>query len=139
LDGEAIIRMLDLAVTAQGSSKITNAIAQALAQLKRLDINTKVGGDILNPKLNLNSDLDQQLGKLLSQTAMAEAQTKLDDIKSELSGKVENQLGPKNQLLEDITQLNGQAESFDQQLEELLKAKIEDSLKDKLKDRLFGS
>lgn len=139
LDGEAIIRMLDLAVTAQGSSKITNAIAQALAQLKRLDINTKVGGDILNPKLNLNSDLDQQLGKLLSQTAMAEAQTKLDDIKSELSAKVENQLGPKNQLLEDITQLNGQAESFDQQLEELLKAKIEDSLKDKLKDRLFGS
>ena len=70
---------------------------------------------------------------------MAEAQTKLDDIKSELSAKVENQLGPKNQLLEDITQLNGQAESFDQQLEELLKAKIEDSLKDKLKDRLFGS
>lgn len=139
LDGEAIIRLLDLAVTAQGSSKITNAIAQALAQLKRLDINTKVGGDILNPKLNLNSDLDQQLGKLLSQTAMAEAQTKLDDIKSELSAKVENQLGPKNQLLEDITQLNGQAESFDQQLEELLKAKIEDSLKDKLKDRLFGS
>ncbi len=139
LDGEAIIRMLDLAVTAQGSSKITNAIAQALAQLKRLDINTKVGGDILNPKLNLNSDLDQQLGKLLSQTAMAEAQTKLDDIKSELSAKVETQLGPKNQLLEDITQLNGQAESFDQQLEELLKAKIEDSLKDKLKDRLFGS
>ena len=139
LDGEAIIRMLDLEMLAQGSSKITNAIAAALKQLNRLDINTEIAGDILSPSLSLNSDLDQQLGKLLGETAMAEAQGKLNEIKADLTAKVEQQLGPNTELLQNITQLNSQAGDFNQQLEELLKSKIEDNLKDKLKDRLFGN
>ena len=139
LDGEAIIRMLDLEMLAQGSSKITNAIAAALKQLNRLDINTEIAGDILSPSLSLNSDLDQQLGKLLGDTAMAEAQGKLNEIKADLTAKVEQQLGPNTELLQNITQLNSQAGDFNQQLEELLKSKIEDNLKDKLKDRLFGN
>ena len=138
LDGNAIIRMLDLNVNAEGSSKITQAIASALTQLNRLDINTAISGDILSPSLNLNSDLDQQLGKLLSQTAMAEAQGKLDEIKADLTAKVQQQLGDNTALLENITQLNSQAGDFDKQLEEMLKSKVEDNLKDKLKDRLFG-
>ncbi|MGM0525128.1 MAG: TIGR03545 family protein [Pseudomonadota bacterium] len=138
LDGDAVIRMLDLKMDAAGSSKITDAVATALKQLNRLDINTDFSGSILNPKLSLNSDLDQQLGKLLSQTAIAEAEGKLSEIKADLMNKVEGQLGPKTALLENISSLNSEAGSFDNQLEDLLKAKIEDSLKDKLKGRLFG-
>ncbi|RUO75267.1 TIGR03545 family protein [Idiomarina seosinensis] len=138
LDGDAVIRMLDLTMDATGSSKITDAVATALKQLNRLDINTNFSGSILNPKLGLNSDLDQQLGKLLSQTAMAEAEGKLGEIKADLMSKVEGQLGSKTALLENISSLNSDAQSFDNQLEDLLKAKIEDNLKDKLKGRLFG-
>ena len=70
---------------------------------------------------------------------MAEAQGKLNEIKADLTAKVEQQLGPNTELLQNMTQLNSQAGDFNQQLEELLKSKIEDNLKDKLKDRLFGN
>lgn len=138
LDGEALVRLLDLKMLAEGDSKITKAVASALSQLSRLDITTEVVGDILNPKLKLNSDLDQQLGDLLKKTAMSEAQGKLDEIKADLMAKAEAKLGGQNELLNNLLQLNNQAGSFDKQLEELLKSKVEDSLKDKLKDRLFG-
>lgn len=138
LDGDAIVRMLDLNMDATGNSRITEAVATALTQLKRLDINTKIAGSIVSPSLSLNSDLDQQLGDVLGKTAMASAQGKLDEIKADLAAKAQQQLGDSGQLLDSLQQLNGDSQDFNQQLEELLKAKIEDSLKDKLKGRLFG-
>ena len=66
LDGSALVKLLDLKVDASGTSKITKAIANALGQLNRLDVNTEVGGSIVSPNLSLNSDLDDQLGKMLA-------------------------------------------------------------------------
>lgn len=138
LDGQAIIRMLDLQMVAAGSSKITQTVATALEQMDRLDINTDLSGSMLNPKLSLSSDLDQQLAQLLGDSAMAEGQEKLNQIKADLESRIQQQLGSQTALLDNIGQLNNRAENFEQQLQELLKAKLEDKLKDKLKDRLFG-
>ncbi|WP_404400059.1 TIGR03545 family protein [Idiomarina seosinensis] len=138
LDGDAIIRMLDLKMTASGGSKITQAVATALEQLNRLDINTDLSGSMLSPRLSLSSDLDQQLAQLLGDSALAEAQGKLDEIKADLESRVQQQLQSQTALLDNIGQLNQRADNFEGQLEELLKAKLQDSLKDKLKGRLFG-
>ncbi|WP_300319615.1 TIGR03545 family protein [Idiomarina sp.] len=138
LDGNAMVRMLNLDMDASGSSKLTNAIASALSQLQRLDIATNITGDIQSPSLSFDSDLDDQLGSLLADTAMSEADGKLADIKADLTAKVSDQLGGQEELLQSLTQWNSESGEKDQKLEELLKSKIEDSLKDKLKGRLFG-
>ncbi|MCJ8316294.1 TIGR03545 family protein [Idiomarina sp.] len=138
LDGNAMVRMLNLDMDASGSSKLTNAIASALSQLQRLDIATNIAGDIQSPSLSFDSDLDDQLGSLLADTAMSEADGKLADIKADLTAKVSDQLGGQEELLQSLTQWNSESGEKDQKLEELLKSKIEDSLKDKLKGRLFG-
>lgn len=138
LDGKAMIRMLDLNLAADGSSKLTSAIAAALKQLQRLDITTNIGGDIQSPSLSFESDLDNQLGSLLAQTATAEADEKLSEIKADLTAKVSEQLGGQQGLLKNLTQWDSQSGKQSEQLEELLKSKVEDSIKDKLKDRLFG-
>ena len=130
--------MLNLDMDASGSSKLTNAIASALSQLQRLDIATNITGDIQSPSLSFDSDLDDQLGSLLADTAMSEADGKLADIKADLTAKVSDQLGGQEELLQSLTQWNSESGEKDQKLEELLKSKIEDSLKDKLKGRLFG-
>ncbi|ASG65064.1 TIGR03545 family protein [Idiomarina piscisalsi] len=138
LDGNAMVRMLNLDMDASGSSKLTNAIASALEQLQRLDIATNIAGDIQSPSLSFDSDLDDQLGSLLADTAMAEADGKLADIKADLTAKVSEQLGSQEELLQNLTQWNSESGEKGQKLEELLKSKLEDSLKDKLKGRLFG-
>tara|TARA_B100001059_G_scaffold222666_1_gene246837 strand:- start:6507 stop:8210 length:1704 start_codon:yes stop_codon:yes gene_type:complete len=138
LDGSALVKLLDLKVDASGTSKITKAIANALGQLNRLDVNTDVGGSIVSPSLSLNSDLDDQLGKMLSQAALGEASEKLQSIKQDLMAKVNEQMGGEEAFLNQLGDWQGQSDSLDKQLEELLKSKIEDSLKDKLKGRLFG-
>jgi len=130
--------MLNLDLEAEGSSKLTSAIAGALKQLQRLDITTNIGGDIQSPSLSFESDLDNQLGDLLTQSAMGEADEKLAEIKADLTAKVSDQLSGQQGLLENLTQWDNESGDKSEQLEELLKAKIEDSLKDKLKGRIFG-
>lgn len=139
LDGKAMVRMLDLDLEAEGSSKLTSGVAGALKQLQRLDITTNIGGNIQRPSLSFESDLDDQLGELLAQSAMGEADEKLTEIKSGLSAKVSEQLGGQQGLLENLTQWDNESGEQSKQLEELLKAKVGDSLKDKLKGRLGGS
>ncbi|WP_404397338.1 TIGR03545 family protein [Idiomarina loihiensis] len=138
LDGKAMVRMLNLDLEAEGSSKLTSAVAGALKQLQRLDITTNIGGDIQRPSLSFESDLDDQLGDALAQSAMGEADEKLAEIKADLTKKVSEQLGGQQGLLENLTQWDNESGERSKQLEELLKAKVGDSLKDKLKGRLFG-
>lgn len=139
LDGKAMVRMLNLDLEAEGSSKLTSAVAGALKQLERLDITTNIGGDIQRPSLSFESDLDDQLGDALAQSAMGEADEKLAEIKADLTAKVSEQLGGQQGLLENLTQWDNESGEQSKQLEELLKAKVGDSLKDKLKSRLGGS
>ncbi|WP_417438407.1 TIGR03545 family protein [Idiomarina sp.] len=139
LDGKAMVRMLNLDLEAEGSSKLTSAVAGALKQLERLDITTSIGGDIQRPSLSFESDLDDQLGDALAQSAMGEADEKLAEIKADLTAKVSEQLGGQQGLLESLTQWDNESGEQSKQLEELLKAKVGDSLKDKLKSRLGGS
>lgn len=139
LDGKAMVRMLNLDLEAEGSSKLTSAVAGALKQLQRLDITTNIGGDIQRPSLSFESDLDDQLGDALAQSAMGEADEKLAEIKADLNAKVSEQLGGQQGLLENLTQWDNESGEQSKQLEELLKAKVGDSLKDKLKSRLGGS
>jgi uncharacterized protein (TIGR03545 family) len=139
LDGKAMVRMLNLDLEAEGSSKLTSAVAGALKQLQRLDITTNIGGDIQRPSLSFESDLDDQLGDALAQSAMGEADEKLAEIKADLTAKVSEQLGGQQGLLENLTQWDNESGEQSKQLEELLKAKVGDSLKDKLKSRLGGS
>ena len=139
LDGKAMVRMLNLDLEAEGSSKLTSAVAGALKQLQRLDITTNIGGDIQRPSLSFESDLDDQLGDALAQSAMGEADEKLAEIKADLTAKVSEQLGGQQGLLESLTQWDNESGEQSKQLEELLKAKVGDSLKDKLKSRLGGS
>ena len=68
-----------------------------------------------------------------SQAALGEASEKLQSIKQDLMAKVNEQMGGEEAFLNQLGDWQGQSDSLDKQLEELLKSKIEDSLKDKLK------
>ena len=53
----------------------------------------------MSPNLSLNSDLDDQLGQMLSQAALGEASEKLQSIKQDLMAKVNEQMGGEEAFL----------------------------------------
>lgn len=139
LGGSAGMRFSDMVMQADGSSQLTKTIAGALQKLERLDIRTKLSGNLTNPSLQLQSDLDQQLGQLMSGALSAQSEGKLADIKAKLSEQIAPVVGDYQGVLGTIGGSEETADNLDQQLEELLKAKVEDNLKDLLKGKLFGN
>ena len=150
LSGEGVINLANLSMEAQGSNKITNIIANTLAQLTQLTLNTDVAGVIGDLDLSFSSDLNQQLGSALLTNIGKEEQGKLDELKAKLNAQMQSALGTQDAQLSEWLDWENLAEGDMGSLEEMLNSKmnsvvdnkkneLEDKLKDKLKGKLFGN
>ncbi|MDP5040126.1 MAG: TIGR03545 family protein, partial [Paraglaciecola sp.] len=150
LSGEGVINLANLSMEAQGSNKITNIIANTLAQLTQLTLNTDVAGVIGDLDLSFSSDLNQQLGSALLTNIGKEEQGKLDELKAKLNAQMQSALGTQDAQLSEWLDWENLADGDMGSLEEMLnskmnsvvdnkKSELEDKLKDKLKGKLFGN
>lgn len=140
VSGSGSIDLQSLIIKATGSNKMTNIVANTLNQLKKLTINTDIGGTIGDLDLSFSSDLNQQIGGALLSNISPEQQVKLDELKQKLNKKTGVLLSDNNT---DLTQWNdwekladGDLNSINELLEAKLSSVIEDK-KDELKNKLF--
>lgn len=145
LDGEAVsgtgkIDLQSLIIKATGTNKITNIVANTLNQLKKITINTDIGGTIGNLDLSFSSDLNKQIGGALLSNISAEQHTKLDELKQKLNKKIEGMLGEDNSQLAQWLDWEKLADGDLDSINELLKAQFSsviDEKKDELKKKIF--
>jgi uncharacterized protein (TIGR03545 family) len=145
LDGEAVsgtgkIDLQSLIIKATGTNKITNIVANTLNQLKKITINTDIGGTIGNLDLSFSSDLNKQIGGALLSNISAEQHTKLDELKQKLNKKIEGMLGEDNSQLAQWLDWEKLADGDLDSINELLKTQFSsviDEKKDELKKKIF--
>jgi uncharacterized protein (TIGR03545 family) len=145
LNGEAIsgtgkIDLQSLVIIATGTNKITNIVANTLNQLKKLTINTDIGGTIGNLDLSFSSDLNKQIGGALLSNVSTEQQTKLDELKQKINKKTEGMLGDNNSQLSQWLDWEELADGDLGNINELLKAQFSsviDEKKNELKKKIF--
>ena len=146
LTGLAQIDFEQLKMRAQGTNNFTQVVAQTLASLNTLNIQTDISGTVDSPRLSFNSDLDKQLGKGLISNLSDDQQGKLNQLKEKLDKQVQDVLGEKNKQLSqwiDWEELaKGDLDNVESMLASQFNSVLEqqkDKLKDKLRDKLFGN
>ena len=145
LNGEAVsgtgsIDLKQLIIKATGSNKMTNIVADTLNQLKKLTINTDIGGTIGDLDLSFSSDLNKQIGAALLSNVGTEQQAKLDELKQKLNKKTEGMLGENNSQLTQWLGWEKLAGGDLDSINELLEAKLSSVIEQKkgeLQKKLF--
>jgi uncharacterized protein (TIGR03545 family) len=140
VSGTGSIDLQSLVITAMGTNKITNIVADTLNQLKKLTINTDISGTLGDLNLSFRSDLNKQIGTALLFNVSAEQQVKLDELKQKLNNKTEGMLGDNQsqlaQWLDWEKLADGDLGSINELLQTKISSLVEDN-KDKLKKKLF--
>ena len=145
VSGTGNIDFQKLIIEAKGSNKITNIVAKTLNQLKKLTINTDIGGTVDNLNLSFSSDLNKRIGAALLSNVSSEQSAKLDELKQKLNNKTEGVMSTNNdqlaQWLDWETLANGGLGNINELLETRISSLVDnnkDELKDKLKNKLFN-
>jgi uncharacterized protein (TIGR03545 family) len=124
VSGTGKIDLQSLIIKATGTNKITNIVANTLNQLKKITINTDIGGTIGNLDLSFSSDLNKQIRGALLSNISAEQHTKLDELKQKLNKKIEGMLGEDNSQLAQWLDWEKLADGDLDSINELLKAQF---------------
>lgn len=144
LNGESDIDLSALALTATGTDKYSNIIAQTLNQLDALNLATEFSGSVAEPGFALSSDLDNKLGKALISGLLNDQEGELAEIRQSLQAQAAESLNINQEYLGNITELMQLADGDLSSLESLLQGQLGDSddlknkLMNKLKGKLFG-
>ncbi len=145
LEGAGDIQLSQLTIDAQGSNKLTNAIASALNDLSLVTLRSDIAGSLTSPSFDLASDLDNQLATALTASLGSEAKAKLERLQQSLDERAAATLGPTSQGLTQWLDFETVANGDLGNLEEMLKSQMQDQLdkkkqqlKDKLTDKIFG-
>ncbi len=140
LSGLGTLEFADLNIDAQGTNRLTKALAGILTDLTDVTLKTRVSGNYREPSFGISSDLDQQFAPLLMAAVGGGAKDKLEELKAKLTGLAapglelgSNQLGQ----WDDWQNISANKLGF---LEQLLGAELggKDSIKDKLLNKLFN-
>jgi uncharacterized protein (TIGR03545 family) len=140
ISGTAKIDLQSLIIKATGTNKITNIMANTLNQLKKLTINTDIGGTIGNLDFSYSSDLNKQISGALLTNVSTEQQIKLDELKQKINKKTEGMLDDNNSQLAQWLDWEKLADGDLGSINELLKAQFSsviDKKKDELKKKIF--
>ncbi|QHJ12797.1 hypothetical protein FX988_03055 [Paraglaciecola mesophila] len=141
--GNAALSQLDLAAT--GSNNLTQVIAETLAALSNLTINSDIGGTLGDLDLSVSSDLDKQLTAVMLNNLTGEQSSKLGELKQKLNAKIEGPLGATDTEMDQWLDWEKVADGDLSSIQSLLDSKLnsvvdskKDELTDKLKDKLKG-
>lgn len=137
-DGGGTVRLTEMKINAAAENQWAAVVANALGQLNRLDINADISGAMTKPAFSFSSDLDRQLGSALEAAALDASKAELAGFAASLQEQSAGFLGDNASALQSFDGLLADAQSRDNKLQELLKAKFEGALEDKLKDKLKG-
>jgi uncharacterized protein (TIGR03545 family) len=143
LDGTSNFDLSQLALDAQGSNTLTNAIAAAISEQTSFNLTGKFYGDVSNPSIDLDSQFDKNL--VASLGAGLAANPKLDELRQKLNAKMNSQLGTSGDQLDSVNALLGAAQGDSEALTSLLGAQLnnkveekKDELMNKLKNKLLN-
>ncbi|AWB65819.1 TIGR03545 family protein [Saccharobesus litoralis] len=117
-------------------SSLNRAVLNTIKGLSPLDLLVTVTGEINDPNFSVRSKLDS----LLKDAAKQQVAAKLDDFKSSLQSKLQQQaadsLNLNQQEANELAELSQLLDDTDGKLDELLKSKVIDKHKDKLKNKV---
>ncbi|OFC70716.1 TIGR03545 family protein [Alteromonas confluentis] len=136
LNGSGDIDLASLVIEAAGTNKLTTAIANALNQLKTLDMKLNLSGTLSNPDFAISSDLDNKLAQAAISELTASQQDKLDEVMLRLNGMVGGVQTETQGQLVNVESMLSAAQGDSSQLESLLKTQL-NSVIDQQKNKLF--
>jgi len=143
LDGSSEFDLSQLALDAQGSNDLTDAIAAVISEQTSLKLIGKFYGDISHPSINLDSQFDKSL--MTSLGAGLANNPRLNELRQKLNAQVNDQLGSSGDQLDNITALLGAAQGDSEALSSLLNAQLtnkveekKEQLMDRLKNKLLN-
>lgn len=144
LSGNSNFDLRELALDAQGQTKLTQSIASMLRNIGELNLATDFEGTLVSPNISVTSDLDKKIVKALSTSFSDNDNPALKELKAKLNAKVSDQLGSTASQIASVDTLlaavNGDTAALNGLLNEQLNNVIEDKkseLLNKLKDKLF--
>ena len=136
LNGSGDIDLASLVIEAAGTNKLTTAIANALNQLKTLDMKLNLSGTLSNPDFAISSDLDNKLAQAAISELTASQQDKLDEVMLRLNGMVGGVQSETQGQLVNVESMLSAAQGDSSQLESLLKTQLNNVI-DQQKNKLF--
>lgn len=137
ISGSSVFDLSALKLKAKGDNDLTSAIAEIISGLSELELVTDFSGNLSNPSIKVQSDLDKKMLQALSSGLTGNSSGKLGELKSKLNAKVAEQLGQSGEQLASVDALLSAAQGDTESLNELLKAQMSNAL-DKKKDKLLN-
>ena len=140
LKGDGIIDLSQLDLTADGTTNLTQVVAEALNDLSNLKIDTLLSGTFEHPEMDFSSNLDAQLAAAALSNLSGDQQSKLSELKQKLDAKASDALGTETELTQWV-EWESLADGNMGSIDEMLKSQFNNLLdkeKDKLKDKLLN-
>jgi uncharacterized protein (TIGR03545 family) len=124
---------------ADGEPTWVQMMDDALSQINAFTMDVGLGGSVGAPRLQLDSDLDNQLANAFSGVMQEAADERLAEVRTRLQSELDAALGDVQPRLEQIAEWRELAQSREDGLQGLLDEEIgslQESAKDELEDRL---
>lgn len=135
LTGGAGISLHQLQLRTEGDRTWTQLLASALEQIEAFDLEIGLGGRVGAPRLNISSDLDNQLSSALSGVMQEYVGGQLADVRAQLETEVQAALGDIQPYVDQVQQLRSLADDSDGRLQSMLDEEL-DNLRDNALEQL---
>ena len=135
LTGGAGISLHQLQLRTEGDRTWTQLLASALEQIEAFDLEIGLGGLVGAPRLNISSDLDNQLSSALSGVMQEYVGGQLADVRAQLETEVQAALGDIQPYVDQVQQLRSLADDSDGRLQSMLDEEL-DNLRDNALEQL---
>lgn len=135
--GGAGINLQQLQLDTQGERTWTRLLGNALTQIEAFDLDIGLGGSVGSPRLNISSDLDNQLSAALSGVMQDYVAEHLAEVRVQLEREVQAALGDIQPRLDQVNQLRSLADDHEGRLQSMLDEEL-DNLRDNALEQLRG-
>lgn len=133
------INMQAVQLNTSGDRTWTRLLGQALDQINAFDLDIGLRGRVGSPRMNISSDLDNQLSSALSGVMQEYAGEQLAEVRAQLEAEVERAMADIQPQLDQINQFRALAEDREALLQGLIDQEVDnlrDSARDQLRNRL---
>ena len=133
------INMQSVQLNTSGDRTWTRLLGQALDQINAFDLDIGLRGRVGSPRLNISSDLDNQLSSALSGVMQEYVGEQLAEVRAQLEAEVERAMADIQPQLDQINQFRALAEDREALLQGLIDQEVDnlrDSARDQLRNRL---
>ncbi|MBA3988503.1 MAG: hypothetical protein C0463_05175 [Idiomarina sp.] len=137
--GGAGVNLQDVEMATEGDRTWARLLGSALTQIQAFDLDVGLAGRVGSPRLNISSDLDNQLSSALSGVMQEYASEQLTEVRAQLEAQVAAAMADIQPQLDQVQQLRSLAQDREGQLQSLLDEELDnlrDSALDQLRNRL---